>query len=167
MIAIGMFLVGCAENPALKGVIEEVVETPEIGENQISIKAPNVHVGTDELTTYVVLDVMCWEEESQCSLEPSSPMEQLYGEQPLRVKPGEEFSFSISTNDTPESNHIYSPDIIELTQFKSGEEKEAEVKNSRQITAPMETGKYYYSLKLQWDGELVGQAYYVFAIYVK
>ncbi|MFS0674666.1 hypothetical protein [Ornithinibacillus sp. 179-J 7C1 HS] len=166
-------LVGCAENPALIGLNEEVQESPDgnesepaVGESHSVSGPPDVHVGIDEESTLVVLDVWCWKEESLCNLEPNPPQEQLYGSPPLRVKPGEEFSFAIATTGIPESDHIYSPDEIELTQIRLSEENEVEVNNSN-ITAPMEKGRYYYSMKLKWDGDVVGQAYYVFGIIVQ
>lgn len=173
LLIIGIFLVGCAENPALKGMKEEAVRSPDSIENEPDnqeshgeSEVPTVDIGTEEKSTLVALDVWCWKEESLCSLKPNPPEEQLYGWEPLGVEPGEVFSFSISTSGQPKSDHIYNPDSVELTQVNFDEEKKVEV-NNRQITAPMEKGRYYYYLKLQWDGDLVGQAYYVFGIIVQ
>ncbi|MEN2767609.1 hypothetical protein [Ornithinibacillus xuwenensis] len=173
LMLIGVTLVGCAENPALIGLKEEVQESPISKESESEkeesgnvAKPPDVQVWTDEDSTVVVLDVWCWKEVSLCSLEPNPPEEQLYGSPPLKVEPGEVFEFAISTSEIPESDHIYFPDYIELTQIRLDEEKEVEVTN-RRITAPMEKGRYYYAMKLQWEGEVVGQAYYVFGINVQ
>ncbi|WP_096270781.1 hypothetical protein [Paucisalibacillus globulus] len=173
-ILLVLLLVGCAENPALIGLKEEEVpqstntkegET-ETKENNAVSKPPSVQVHSGDKSTYVALDVWCWKEESLCSLEPNPLEEQLYGMQPLLVEPDEVINISISTDEPDVPDHIFYPDIIDLTQVRLGEEKEVEI-NNRQILAPMETGRYYYSLKLQWDGELVGQAYYVFSISVR
>lgn len=171
----GMLLVGCAENPALIGEAPEASEsndnsadTETANERKVVDSPPTVQVANkaNDESTHVALDIWCWKEESLCSLEPNPPEEQLYGWKPLPVEPGEIFNFMTTTDEIPETDHIYSPDIIELTQIRLGEKQEVEV-NGRDITAPMEKGKYYYSLKLQWDGEVVGQAYYVFSILVR
>ncbi|WP_047984987.1 hypothetical protein [Ornithinibacillus californiensis] len=173
LILLGLLLVGCAENPALIGLKEEVPKSTEgneseseAGDSQMVSGPPRVSVSADDVSADVARDVWCWKEESLCSLEPNPPAEQLYGYHSLSVKAGDVFSIVISTDGIPATDHIYYPDIIEATQIRLDEEKKVEV-NNKQITAPTEKGKYYYSLKLQWDGELVGQAYYVFSISVQ
>ncbi|WP_042144450.1 hypothetical protein [Paucisalibacillus sp. EB02] len=164
-IMIGVILVGCAENPALIGIKEKIPESPESEETQIVGKPPGVDVYTIDGSTYVPLDVYCWKEESLCSLEPNPPEEQLYNFPPLQVRPGQGITLLLSTDEIPESDHIYYPDHMELIQIKLDERKEVEINNG-EIIAPKESGRYYYSLKLQWDGELKGQAYYVFSVNV-
>ncbi|SHF71206.1 hypothetical protein [Ornithinibacillus halophilus] len=62
---------------------------------------------------------------------------------------------------------VTNPDKVKVVQFKGDEEKEIEVIDKRSMIAPMEEGKYFYSLKLEWDSELVGQAYFAFSILVR
>ena len=173
LFIIGIILVGCAENPALIGLKEEVQEASESDESnpettkekKVVDSPPEVYVSFDDHAGTVRLDVWCWKEESLCSLEPNPPSEELYGVRPIFVKAGKVFEIIITLDGIPETDHIYNPDIIELKQIRLGEETEVEVSNKK-ITAPTEKGRYYYSLKLQWDGEVVGQAFYAFSINV-
>lgn len=153
-------LFGCSNEETDKKV------TPGPEHTNKEMKLPDIQITDGNLSTMVFKDVWCLKVENLCSLTPNPPQEVVDSSmQPLRVQPGDVFDISISTNGIPESNHIYSPDIIELTQFKSDEEKVVEVTN-HQATAPTEEGLYYYSLKLQWDGDYVGQAYYAFSVRV-
>jgi len=166
LVVTGIILFGCAENPALIGINEEVSGSPESEETQLVSKPPSVDIYNVEGSTFVVLDVYCWKEESLCSIEPNEPEELLYGKPPLQTRPGQGISLLLSTDSIPETDHIYFPDEMELIQMKLGERKEVEIDDGV-IIAPMEPGRYYYSLKLQWDGELQGQAYYVFGVNVR
>ncbi|WP_047984986.1 hypothetical protein [Ornithinibacillus californiensis] len=174
-ICVGLF--GCAENPALisnnPSSVEKAQSSTEVETEERVIRLPYVAVyyetETESDSSAVFEDVWCWKEEENCSLEPSSPID-IFNEggwPPLQVKPGEEFSITIAGNDITDPEHLTNPDKIEAIQYKWGEEgKKVDVRN-RQITAPTEKGRYYYSLKFQWDGELVGQAYFAFGINVR
>ncbi|WP_010094065.1 hypothetical protein [Ornithinibacillus scapharcae] len=154
-------LVGCSNEETSKK------EVPESKNSNQEIRLPMIDIIAGDIAGPVYKDVWCLKEESLCSLTPNPPQEVVSSNPPpLRVRPGDVFQISITTDSIPESKEIYTPDISELKLWKGNEELTVEA-TDYQITAPMEEGLYYYSMKLQWDGYYTGQAYYAFSLRVQ
>jgi hypothetical protein len=173
LVMIGITLVGCAENPALIG-LEEVKKPSEISEPEeeqndevvYRKKSPaDFDVSTPEVGISAVLDKYCWEsEEKTCSIEPSDVQKLVEGYVPLDAEKGQLITYrqaiDIERPDFPKF------DELRIIQYRMQGEKEVKLVENG-FLAPEEEGKYYYLVHLKWNGDLVGEAYYAFSLYVK
>jgi hypothetical protein len=127
-------------------------------------KPPNVYIEIDNKRFDTKLGTYCWSAKGKgICVDTAGPVEQLEGEEPIQVEPGEKITFGMDFDPKPNQFHVL--------QIGNGEEKEVEL-NNNQITAPVEKGIYYYSYGVWWMDNKVenlshGDAFYAFVIEVK
>jgi hypothetical protein len=104
----------------------------------------------------------CWELDGAiCSIKPPNVEELLEGSQAFIAEKGQKIIGRL--NPTPELPRF---DQITITQYRLGKEKIIE-STSGSFIAPEEPGRYNYLVHIQWDSEIVGEAYYGFSLGIR
>lgn len=164
---IGLILGGCLGDKP----IEEEAHLPQES-NEVIGNPPALSVIAQNVSTFALLDTFCWNnEESTCVAEPDQPQKvveksgQAGGgvQSPVISKQGGNITFASSS--TLEGDFT-SPDNFDVLQVYKGEESVVEVTGNIMM-APTEKGRYFYSVTARWDGDVKGEAIYVFSLLVK
>ncbi|MCU9614930.1 hypothetical protein OEV98_15400 [Caldibacillus lycopersici] len=156
-----MVLIGCSDNEV--GKREENKNKTE--QSTSTTRPPDLLISVGNLTVPTKLTSNCWME-SDCSLQPKNLEELLKNEQEIKAEAGRNFSFIISGGSNYPRDQLVEPDSIEVTRLFNKEETEETV-TSKQITIPTETGTYLYRVHAKWTGDIQGEAYYVFKLFVR
>lgn len=107
----------------------------------------------------------CWENEGEPCEEPEDPQQIMLEEDtpPIRVDQGE--SISVLINQIPELDITSAEDII-VEKFDS-EETYTLSESGDVFNAPEEEGRFFYTLRIQWETGNPGEAIYVFGLSVR
>lgn len=120
-------------------------------------KPPKAEIQVASNSYGTILGTYCWK--TEC-VDTVGPEEILQGQEPIKVKPGENITFVMNYEPKPNKFHV----------LQIGENKEVgiNVKDNR-FEAPMQAGIYYYSYGVWWTDDKRenvsrGDAFYNFVI---
>jgi hypothetical protein len=133
-------------------------------DSEQSITPPNYHVSLEgeDIGFMTATGGRCWETDGgSCSIDPPDVNKIIEGSQAFFIEKGKKVTSRLDP-----SPGLPRFDQFTITQYRQGEEKIIEHSNGS-FAAPEEPGRYNYLVHFQWDGEVVGEAYYGFSLAVR